>query len=159
MVNKFLLAEDTFMPEIHLKQLEFTYSACGPFPKNEARIQKFKEIGCSRYIYKNELDKPCFQHVMAFGDFKQLTRRTASDKALRDKAFNIAKNPKYDGYQRGLSSMVYKIFDKKSTSLADKSAKGSGFKLGINKNEQLAEELLKPVIIKFEKGMILRICN
>ena len=56
---------------------------------------------------------------MAYGDFKDLARRTASDKVLRDKAFNIAKNPKYDGYKRGLASMVYKFFDKKSASLAD----------------------------------------
>ena len=67
------------------------------------------------YIYKNELDKACFQHDTAYGDFKDLAKRTASDKILRDKAFNIAKNPKYDWYQRGLASMVYKFFDKKST--------------------------------------------
>ena len=66
------------------------------------RIQKFKETGDSRYIYRNELDKACFQRDMAYGDFKDLPRRTSSDKVLRDKAFNIAKNPKYDGCQRGL---------------------------------------------------------
>ena len=72
-----------------------------------------KETGDSRYIYQNELDKACFQHVMAYGDFKDLTRGTASDKLLRDKAFNIAKNLKYDGYQRGLASIVFTFFDKK----------------------------------------------
>ena len=77
------------------------------------RIQKFKETGDTSYIYKNELGKACFQHDMAYGDFKDL-KRTASDKILRDKAFNIAKNPKYDGYQRGPTPMVYKVFDKKS---------------------------------------------
>ena len=92
------------MPEMHLRQLAsldksgFTYSACGLFTKNKEKIQKFKEVGDSRYIYQNELDKACFQHDMAYGDFKDLTRRTASDKILHDKAFNIAKNPKYDGY-------------------------------------------------------------
>ena len=86
------------MSEMHLKQPGFTYSACGPFTKNIERIQKFKETGDTNYIYKNELDKACFQHDMAYGDFKDLARRTASDKVLRDKAFNIAKNPKYDGY-------------------------------------------------------------
>ena len=91
------------MPEIHLKQPGFTYSACGPFTKNKERIPKFKEAGDASYIYKNELDKACFQHDMAYGDFKDLARRTASDKILRDKAFNIAKNPKYDGYQKGLA--------------------------------------------------------
>ena len=113
MVNKFLLAGDKFKPERHLKQPGFTYSACGPFTKNKERIQKFKETGGTSYIYKNELDKACFQHDMAYGDFKDLKRRTFSDKVLRDKAFNFAKNPKYDGYQRGLASMVYKFFDKK----------------------------------------------
>ena len=98
---------------MHLRQPGFTYSACAPFTKNKERIQKFKETGDSRYIYQNELDKACFQHDMAYGDFKYLTRRTASDKILLDKAFNIAKNPKYDRYQRGIASMVYKCFDKK----------------------------------------------
>ena len=101
-VNKFLLAGYKFMPEIHLKQPEFTYSACGPFNKNKERIKKFKGTGDTNYIYKNELDKACFQHGMAYGDFKDLKRRTFSDKSLRGKAFNIAKNPKYDGHQRGL---------------------------------------------------------
>ena len=108
-VNKFLLAGDKFMPEMHLKQPGFTYSACGPFTKNKERIQKFKETGDTRYIYKNELDKACFQDDMAYGDFKEIGRRTASDKVLRYKAFNVAKNPKYDGYQRGLAS-VFIIF-------------------------------------------------
>ena len=112
-VNKFLSAGGKFMREMHLKQPGFTYSACGPFTKNKERIQKFKGTGNTSYIYKNELDKACFQHDMACGDFKDLAIRTASDKILRDKGFNIAKNPKYDGYQRGLASMVYKSFDKK----------------------------------------------
>ena len=96
------------MPETHLKQPRFIYSACGPFIKNKERIQKFKETGDTNYIYKNELDKACFQHDMAYGDFKDLARRRASDKVLRDKAFNIAKDPKYNGYQRRLAAMVYK---------------------------------------------------
>ena len=78
---------------------------------------------------------------MAYGDFKDLKRRTASDKILRDKAFNIAKNPKYDGYQRGLAYMVYKSFDKKSA--------GSGVNIPLEFNEQLAKELHKPIIRKF----------
>ena len=113
-VNKFLLAGDMFMPEMHLKQPGYTYSTCGLFTKHKERIQKLKETGDTNYIYKNELDKACFQDDMAHGDFKDLARRTASDKILRDKAFNIAKNPKYDGYQRGLASMVYNIFNEKS---------------------------------------------
>ena len=97
-MNKFLLAGDKFMPEMHLKQPEFTYSACEPFTKNKERNQKFKETGDPRYIYRNELDKPCFQNDMAYGDFKDLAKRTTGDKVLRDKSFNIAKDPKYDGY-------------------------------------------------------------
>ena len=107
-VNKFLLAGDKFMPEMHLKQPGFTYSASGPFTKNKERIQKLKKKKQdTSYIHKNDLDKAFFQHDMANGDFKDLKRRTFSEKVLRDKAFNIAKNPKYDGYQRGLASMVY----------------------------------------------------
>ena len=68
-VNTFLLAGDTFIPEMHLKQSGFTYSACGPFTKNKERIQKLKETGDTSCIYKNELDKACFQHDMANGDF------------------------------------------------------------------------------------------
>ena len=121
--NKFLLAGDKLMPGMHLKQPGSTYSACGPFTKNKERIHKFKETGDTTYIYKNEFDKACFQHHMAYGDFKDVRRRTFSDKVLKDKAFNIAKNPKYGGYQKGLASMV---FDKKSASLPDKSVSGSG---------------------------------
>ena len=105
-INKFLLAGDKFMFEMHLRQPGFTYSICGPFIKSKERIQKFKQTGDSRYIYINELDKACFQHDMAYRDFKDLKKRTAAHKFLKDKAFNIAKNPKYDGYQRGLAPMV-----------------------------------------------------
>ena len=81
-INKFLLAGDKFMPEMHLKQPGFTYSACGSFTKNKKRNQNVKETG--DYIYKNELDTACFQHDMAYGDFKDLTKRTSADKVLRD---------------------------------------------------------------------------
>ena len=107
------------MPEIHLKQPGFTYSACGPFTKSKKAIQKFKQTGDSRYIYRDELDKACFQHDMAYGDFKDLKKRTAAYNVLKYKTFNIAKDPKYDGYQRGLVSMVYKFFDKKAKGLPD----------------------------------------
>ena len=112
-INNFLLVGDKFMPEMHLRQPGFTYSAFCSFTKNKERIQKFKQTGDSRYIYRNELDKACFQHDMTYGDFKDLKRRTAADNVLRDKAFNIAKNPKCDGYQRDLASMVYKILIKR----------------------------------------------
>ena len=98
---------------MHLKQPRFTYSACGSFTKNKERIQKFKETGDTNYIYKNELDRASFQQDMAYGDFKHLAKRTTSDNVLRDEAFNITKNPKYDGYQRGLASMLYKFLTKR----------------------------------------------
>ena len=120
------------MSEMHLKQPRFTYSACGPFTKNKERIEKFMKTGNTDFIYRNELDKACFQHDMAYGKAKDLVRRTKSDKVLRDKAFK-------DGYQRGLASMVYKFFNKKS--------KGSCI---INEsNYQLANELHQPIIGKF----------
>ena len=140
-VNKLLLMGGRFIPEMHLTKPGFKYSPCGPFAKNKERIQKFKETGDKKYFYRNELDKACFQHDMAYGDFKYLARRTATDNVLRDKAFNISKDPKHDGYQRGLASMVYKFFDKKS--------KGSGIKNEIKQNERLTEELHKSTIRKF----------
>ena len=110
-INKFLSAGDKFIPQMHLRQPGFTYSPCGPFPKNKERIKKFRGTGDSRYICQNELEKACFQHGMAYSDFKDLNRRTSADKVLSDKAFNIAKNPKYDRYQCGLAPMIYKFFD------------------------------------------------
>ena len=141
--NEFLLAGDKFMPEMHLKQPGFTYSNCGPLTKNKERIRKFKETGDTNYIYKNEVDKAWFQHDMAYGDFKDFARRTASDKVLIDKAFNIAKNPTYDEYQRGLASVVYNFFDKKS--------KGSGSNTDMTPGKQLGKELHKPIIKNFTK--------
>ena len=120
----------------------FTYSACRPLTKNNERIQKFKETGNSRYIYRNEVDKACFQHDMAYGDFKDLAKRTAADEVLRDKAFNIAKDSKYDGYQTGLASMVYKFFGKTTAGCGNKS---------MQQNGKLAEELHKAIIRKLKK--------
>ena len=94
------------MPEMNLRQRGFTYSACGAFTKNRERIQEIKGTGNSRYICQNELDKACFQHDMAYGDFNDLPTRKASHKVLRDKAFNIDKNPKYDGHQHRFASLV-----------------------------------------------------
>ena len=151
-INKLLLAGDKFMPEIHLRQPQITYSACGPFTKHEQRIQKFKEIGDTNYIYKNKLDKACFVHDAAYSDTKDLTKRTVADKILKNKAFDIAKDLKHDGYQRGLASIVYKFFDLKVAS-PDKKSVGSGAKL-IRQNEQLADELHKPIIRKFKKRKV-----
>ena len=139
-INKFLLAGDKFMPEMHLRQPGFSYSACRPFTKNVKRIEKFIQTGNTDFIYKNELDKACFQDDIAYDKSKDLIKRTQSDKVLRDKVFKIPSNPKYDGYQRGLASMVYKFFDKKS--------KGSGITNELN--YQLANELHKQLLKNFK---------
>ena len=143
-VNKFLLVGDEFMPEMHLKQPGFTYSACGPFTRNKERIEKFMQTGNTDFIYRNKLDKACFQHDIAYGKSKDLTKRIQSDKVLRDKAFRIASDPKYDVYQRGLASMVYKFFDKMSS--------GSGVVTG--PNYQLANELRRQIIRKFKRRKV-----
>ena len=137
-INKFSLAGDKFMPEMHLRQPGFTYSVCGPFTKNKERIKKFMLTGNTDFIYKNKLDKACFQHDMDYAKAKNLVKRTQSDNVLTDKAFKIASDPKYDGYQRGLASMVYKFFDKKS----------SGSCITNEANYQLEDELHKPIIRK-----------
>ena len=141
-INKFLLAGDKLMPEMHLTQSRFVYSACGPFTRHKIRIKEFKRTGDTRDIYRNELDKACFQHDSAYADHKDLINRTEADKVLRDKAYDIASNLKYDGYQRGLASMVYRFFDKKS--------RGSG----IASSSILADELHKPIIRKFNKRKV-----
>ena len=136
-INKFLLASDKFMPEMHLRQPRFVYSTCGPFTRHKERIKEFKRTGDTRYIYRNELDKACFQH---------------------DSAYDIASNPKYDGYQRGLASMVYKFFDKKSTEEPSSLERtGSGFKKLKNtarNSSILADERHKPIIRKFHKRKV-----
>ena len=148
-INKFLLVGDKVMPEMHLRQPRFTYSACGPFTKHKERIEKFKQTGDTRYIYKNELDKACFQHDSAYADNKDLLNRTQADKVLRDKAYDIPSNPAYDGYQ-SLASIVYKFFDSK-VALPDKTTMGSGVN---NRNLKLADELNKPIIKKINKRKV-----
>ena len=105
-VNTFLMVGDKFKPEMNLKQPGFTYSACGPFTKRKKRIEKFMQIGNTDFIYKNELDKAYFQHNIVYGKSKDLTKRTKSDKFLRDQEFQTASDLKYDGYQKELASMV-----------------------------------------------------
>ena len=141
-VNKCLLVGDKFMPEMHLKQPGFTYIACGPFTQSKERIKKFIQTGNTLY-YRNEFDKVCFQHDISYGKSNDLIRRTKSEKVLRDKAFKIASDSKYDGYQRELASMVYKCFDKKSS--------GSGI---TEPNYQLAEELHESIIKKFKQRQV-----
>ena len=127
---------------MHLRQPGFTYSACSPFTKHKEKIKKFNQTGDTRCIYRNDLDKACFQHDSAYADNKDLINRTRADKVLRDKTYDIASNPEYDGCPRGLASMVYKFFDKKTM--------GSGA-VEPNESLKLADEHHKPIIRKFNK--------
>ena len=133
-VNTFLLVGDKVMLEMHLKQPGFTYNACGLFTENKLS-NKFMQTGNTDFIYKNELDKACFQHDMAYGKSKKLAKRT-----------------NYDGSQRGLASIVYKL--EKSNTIStrlffDKKPSGSGI---TNKpNYQPSDEIHKQIIRKFKK--------
>ena len=97
---------------MHLSQPGFTYNASELFTKHSEIIQKFRETGNLKHIYKNELDKACFADDAAYSDSKDLSSRTISDKILKERAYKIAIIPQYDGYQRGLASMVYIFYDK-----------------------------------------------
>ena len=112
-IKKFLLTGDKFMPELHLKQAGFTYRFCGPLAKHHEKIQKFRETGNLKHLYKNELDKACFDHDGAYSDSKDLAKRTISDKILKDRAYEIARNRNYDGYQRALASRVLSFLIRK----------------------------------------------
>ena len=155
-INKFLLASDKFMPEMHLRQPQFVYSACGPFTRHKERIKEFKRTGDTRYIYRNELDKACFQHDSAYANHKDIINRTEADKVLKDKAYDIARNPEYDGYQRGLASMVYKFFDKKSTGSGTAEPSSLERIATARSSSILADELHKPIIKKFNKKKYIR---
>ena len=142
-INKFFIVGDKFIPEMHLRQPKFVYSACGPFTRHKERIKEFERTGDMRLLYRNELDKACFKHDAAYAKYKDAENRLISDQKLRNSVYDIASNPVYDGYQRGLASMIYKFFDSKVAPLE-----------GIKNNEILAEELHKPVIKKFNKGKV-----
>ena len=137
-VNKFSLDGDRFMSELHLRQPGFTDGACEPFTKHREIIQKFKEAVSLKHIYKNELKKlvaySSHTHDATYSDSKDLTKRTISGKALKERAYEIAINPKSDGYHEELASMVYKFFDKNS---------------GASVNEELAQEIHRTIIKKF----------
>ena len=142
-VNNFLLVGDKFMAEMHLKQLGFTYRVCGPFIKNKERIEKFIQTENTDFIYKNKLDKACFQHDMDYGKTKDLVKRTQflkERKVLKNKAFKIASDLENNVYQTaGPASMVYKFFDREFS--------GSG--IANEPNCPLANELHKAIIQKF----------
>ena len=118
--NKFLLAGDKFMPEMHLRQPQFVYSACGPFTRHKERIKEFKRTGDPRLFYRNDLDTAYFKHDAAYAKYKDVENRLISDQKLKNSAYDIASNPKYDGYERALASMVYKFFDSKVAPLDKK---------------------------------------
>ena len=119
-INKCLLAGDKFMPEIHLRQPQFVYSACGPFTRHKEIIKEFKRTGDTRLLYINELDTACFKHDAAYLKYKDVENILISDQKFRTSAYDIARIPKYDGYQRALASMVYKFFDSKVAPLDKK---------------------------------------
>ena len=133
------------MPELHLWDPKAKkYSACDPFTKHTQRISKFLNTGLLSEIYKDELVKACFGHDAAYNKHKDLKNRTQSDIVLKSKAYEIATDPKIDGFQSGLASMVWKCFDKRS-----KKALGSGIE-----NKQLADELHKPIIRKSKRRKV-----
>ena len=162
-INKFLLAGDKFMPEMHLRHPQFVYSACGPFTRHKERIKEFKRTGDTRLLYRNESDKACFKHDASYAKYKDVENRLITDQKLRNSTYDIASNPKYDGYQRGLASMVYKFFDSKVAPLDKKAMSGKGNAKHTPKpsslertgnNKILAEELYKSVIKKFHKRKV-----
>ena len=139
MINIFFLTGDKFMPELHLKQPGFTYSACESFTKHREGNQTFKETENLKHLYRNELDKACFAHNAAYSESKDLAKRTISKKVLKDRAYEIARNCKYDGYQKALASI--RFFDKKAGSEA-------------SVHEQLPKELHKPVTKKLKRRKV-----
>ena len=149
-VNKLLLAGDRFMSEMHLRQPGFTYSASGSFKKNKKIIERFKETGDSRYIYQIKLDKACFQHDLAYGDFKDLTWRTTSDKIMHDKTFNIAKNLNMMDIKGVLLQSLINFLIKKTSGGTGKNKNISNKELA----EELTEELHKPIIRKFNNRKV-----
>ena len=138
---------------------QFVYSACGPFTRHKERIKEFKRTGDTRLVYRNELDKACFKHDAAYAKYKDVENRIISDQKLRNSAYDIASNPKYDGYQRGLASMVYQFFDSKVAPFDKKtmSGKGNAKHSSLERtgnNKFLAEELHKPVIKNFNRRKV-----
>ena len=168
-INKYLLAGDKFMPEMHLRQPQFVYSACGPFTRHKERIKEFKRTGDTRLLYRNELDKACFKHDEAYAKYKDVENKLISDQKLKNSAYDIASNPKYDCFQRGLASMIYNFFGSKAAPLDKKTMSGkddakhtakpsslerSSLERTKEVNKVLAEELHKLVIKKFNKRIV-----
>ena len=149
-INKCLLVGDKLMPEMHLRQPRFVYSACGPFTRHKERIKEFKRTDNINLLYRNALHKACFKHDAAYAKYKDVESRLIADDKLKNSAYDIASNPEYDGYQRGLTSMAYKFFNSK-VAPRNKTISGKGTK---EVNKILAEELHTPVIRKFNKTKV-----
>ena len=148
-INKFLLTVDTFMPELHLKQPGFTYSACGPLAKHRERIKKFKESGNLKHLYGNELGKSYFAHDAAYSESKDLAKRTIAGTISKNRSYEIARNHGHDVYQMVLAKLVYKFFDKKTRSGGIATSKA-----GVSVNQQIAEDLHKPEAKKIKKRKV-----
>ena len=145
-INKFLLLGDKCMPEMHLRQPGLTYSVFGTFTKNK-ELKNLKKQEIQDIVIKTNQIKLVLNMIWLMEVLKiQTEQLAAADKVLRDKASNIAKNLKYDGYQRGLGLMVHKPFDKETSGGTIINEKIS--------NKELTEELHKPIIRKFEKRKV-----
>ena len=148
-INRFLLIGDKFMPEMHLWDPKAKkYSVCGPFTRHQQRISDFMKDGKLSHIEKNRLDAAGFQRDSAYTKYKDGLNRKQSDVVLKHKALKIGVDPKVNGYQRRLATMVYKFFNER--------AKGSGMNLQANSpnDEILAEELHKPIIKNFKRRKV-----
>ena len=148
-INKFFLIGDKFMPEMHFWDPKVKkYSGCGPFTRHQKRIDMFMKYGRLGHILKNRLDDACFQHDSAYEKYKDRANRRKSDIVLKNKALKIATDPRVNGYQRGLTSMVYKFFNERT--------EGSGICLQENplNNEIIAEELHKSIIKNFKRRKV-----
>ena len=137
------------MPEMHFWDPKVEkYSACGPFTRHQKRIDMFMKDGRLSHILKNRLDAACFQHDSTYAEYKDRVNRIQSDIVLKNKALKIATDPRVNGCQRGLTSIVYKFFNERT--------KGSGInnKGNLLVNSQLAEELHKPIIKDFNRRKV-----
>ena len=144
-INRFLLVGDKFMPKLHIWDPRVKkYSTCDPFTKHKQRINQFMKDGRLSHLYKIESDKACFQHDSAYNKYKNLKNRTQSDIVLKNKAYKIAADPKVDGFQRALASMVWKFFNERSQKV---------LRFSVN-YEQLAEELHKLIIRNFKRRKV-----
>ena len=144
-INKLLLVGEKFLPDFHLWDPKIKkYSACGPSTKHTRRINKYLNTGLLSEIYKYDSDKACFQHDMAYNQYKYLKGRAQSDIFLKSKAYKIAVDPKIGGFQRVLASIVWKCFDKRSRNVL-----GSGIE-----KKKLADELAKSIIKMFKRRKV-----